>query len=705
MTPAAPAPARSTSATRPPVAHARRQDIQALRALAVILVVVFHLWPRRLTGGYVGVDVFFVISGFLITSHLVKAPPRGPRDLATFWGRRIRRLLPAAFAVILATALAAWVWLPESQWRSLARDASASAFYVENWNLAGNATDYLAAEGASSPFQHFWSLSVEEQFYILWPILLVLAVGVAATRGRSALRAIGLVVAGVFVASLAASVYLTATDPAAAYFVTHTRMWELALGGLLAVGIVARPAWFAWPTAVRTAVVWAALAAIAWSAFAYTGATAFPGTAALVPTVGAAAFIAARSETGRWSPERLTRSAPVQFLGDVSYSVYLWHWPIIVVLPYATGTALHWPTKLGILAATIPLSWASKKWVEDPPQRWSRLASPSRAVGFAVAGMALVVGLGGAQVAVADHRDQQVETRLADALREHPDCAGAAALSANAECAGGPHGTELIVTSAKAALDRSSLYPDDCFSASPFTDHTTCTYGTQDNPTARIALVGNSHAGHWLPMLQALAEKRGWQITTYLASACLPVDLPEVFKEAGASDGCRAWTRWALDETTAGDYDLVVTSARTSRPIAGVAPKDANAAIRDGYTATLSTWAAAGVPTLVMRDTPSGSASVPDCVDQHLENLSACDGARALNLHPDPLAEAARRLGKPTVKVADLTSHLCSASTCYVTVGGLIAYFDSHHLTETFSRTLAPFVEPSIVGLIRPTAS
>ena len=416
----------------------KRMDIQALRAVAVVLVLLFHLWPGRMSGGYVGVDVFFVISGFLITSHLIKAPPRSARDVGAFWARRIRRLLPAAFVVIGATAVASWMFLPESQWRSLARDAVASALYVENWNLAGGATDYLAADNAWSPFQQFWSLSVEEQFYIAWPLLIAAAVALASRRGRSSVTAIGITVAVVFATSLSASVILTATDPAAAYFVTHTRMWELALGGLLAVGIAARPKWFAAPSPVRALVAWAALAAIAWSAFTYTGGTPFPGLAALVPTVAAAAFIAARNEAGRWSPHHIARTTPVQFTGDVSYSIYLWHWPIIVILPYVTGQALHWPQKLAVLAVVFPIAWLSKKCIEDPPQRATHLARPAWAAGFAVAGMLAVIVLGGAQIAVAADREQQAATHLAQALND-PVCTGAAAMAPGANC-GGPHG-------------------------------------------------------------------------------------------------------------------------------------------------------------------------------------------------------------------------------------------------------------------------
>jgi peptidoglycan/LPS O-acetylase OafA/YrhL len=697
----APAPARASARAVP----TKRTDIQALRAVAVVLVVLFHLWPARVSGGYVGVDVFFVISGFLITSHLIKAPPRGPRDVGAFWARRIRRLLPAAFVVIAATAIASWVFLPESQWRSLAGDAVASALYVENWNLAGGATDYLAAEDASSPFQQFWSLSVEEQFYIAWPLLIAAALALAPRRrSRSTLTAIGIPVAVVFVSSLAASAVLTATNPSAAYFVTHTRMWELALGGLLAVGIAARPQWFAAPSGVRALVAWAALAAIAWSALTYTHATPFPGTAALVPTVAAAAFLAARSEAGRWSPSRITGTAPVQFTGDVSYSIYLWHWPVIVILPYVTGQTLHWPLKLAIVAAVIPIAWLSKTWIEDPPQRATRFARPAWAAGFALTGMLAVMALGGAQVAVAADREQQAATRLAAAMAD-PVCAGAAAMAPGSHCDGGPHGAELLTTPAQAAADRPAPYADGCWTSAPFTARKVCTYGEQTNPTARIALVGNSHAGHWLPALQELATTHRWHITTYLVSACFPVDLPQDFAKAGASEGCRAWGRWAVEQTAGQDYDLVVTSARSGPSLTGVAQSDQVAAATAGYLDTLGAWADAGDRVLVLRDTPYGEVLTPDCVAQHASDLSACDGPQARREVPDAMADAARALRLETVQVADLTPYFCADAQCYSTIGGLIVYSDRSHMTTTFAKTLAPIVEPYVTGLLGPTGT
>jgi peptidoglycan/LPS O-acetylase OafA/YrhL len=277
----------------------RRADIQWLRALAVTMVVVYHFWPTALPGGYVGVDVFFVISGFLITGGLISRPPGAWRDVLDFWARRIRRLLPAAFLVIAATWLAALAFAPASTWRQTARDGVAAAAYAENWNLWRKSTDYLAGDGLPSVFQHFWSLSIEEQFYVVWPLALWAAAAVVRRLKPALVPGTVLAVAGLATtASLVCSVWLTAGNPRAAYLVSPTRVWELSLGGILAASW--RPLTRA---LIRPRLVWArlasrgaGLAAMVTAAFAFSGSTPFPGAAALLPTIGSALFIAAGSD-------------------------------------------------------------------------------------------------------------------------------------------------------------------------------------------------------------------------------------------------------------------------------------------------------------------------------------------------------------------------------------------------------------------------
>src|SRR6516164_2535845 len=371
-----------------------RADIQGLRAIAVAMVVIYHLYPSLLPGGFVGVDVFFVISGYLITRHLWRGYQRtGKIALLDFWGRRARRLVPAAALVLTVTWLASRLVLPATRLADTADEVRASALYFQNWLLAHNAVDYLKSNDAASPLQHFWSLSVEEQFYLLWPWLFLAAVVLVRLRVRRAgrHRAPGVtagraVVAGLAVAlvlgSLAYSVYDTRTDPAAAYFVTTTRIWELGLGGLLAL----LPERFGRPLGRQGWLGWAGLAAVAASPFLLHGTSAFPGAIALLPVVGTVALIAGGSAAARYGPARFTSVRPMVFLGGISYSLYLWHWPLIVLWSSYRGHKIGLYAGPALAVAAVVLSWLTKVWVEDKVRLARPLARhPSLSVSTALA--------------------------------------------------------------------------------------------------------------------------------------------------------------------------------------------------------------------------------------------------------------------------------------------------------------------------------
>lgn len=378
-----------------------RTDIQALRALAVMLVVLFHFWPNRVPGGYVGVDVFFVVSGFLITGHILReATSDGRVRLRVFWARRARRLLPASLLVCAASILATWVWAPRSLWPQFFKEILASVLYVQNWVLAGDSVDYLAAENSPSPVQHFWSLAIEEQFYLVWPVMIALVVAVTTRGVRSSIaRSVAVAISAVCVAGFAVSVLWTWSRPASAYFASPTRVWEFGAGGLLAIAVGAR-----WSGAlaagepgqqIRHVATVSGLALIVGSALLYGSSTQFPGWAALAPVVGTLLVVGAGPGGMPWALSAVADNSATQWIGDVSYSLYLWHWPVIVFAPFVLDGIVGRREKVVMLVLSFALAAGTKYFVEDPV-RWNRSIASRAWRTYAMAGlsMAVVGGLG-----------------------------------------------------------------------------------------------------------------------------------------------------------------------------------------------------------------------------------------------------------------------------------------------------------------------
>lgn len=352
-----------------PRGAATRPEIQALRAVAIGAVLVYHFWPRGAPSGFAGVDVFFVVSGFLITGLLVRdVAVSGRVDLTTFYIRRARRIIPAALVVLATCALATLAFVPRVEWRPFLQQILSSALYVENWHLARDSQIPRRADLESTPVQHFWSLSVEEQFYLLWPLLIITAV-VLARRSSRRMLFVAVVLGAATLASFVHGVTLTAVDHNLAYFSTFARAWEFGVGGLLALAPAVRS-----DRLVRTRALagWLGLIAIVVSVVSYTDPELFPGYLALVPVLGTALVIGAGMPGLAWSVAPLARLGIVQWFGGISYSLYLWHWPIIMFTPYITGQPSEAPVMLLLLGLTIAVAAASKRWIEDPFRAPSR---------------------------------------------------------------------------------------------------------------------------------------------------------------------------------------------------------------------------------------------------------------------------------------------------------------------------------------------
>ncbi len=370
-----------------------RPDVQGLRSIAVLLVVLYHCGVPRLGGGYVGVDVFFVISGFLITRQLLTEHRRAGRvSLSGFYARRIKRLLPAALTVILVTEVAARLWGPPLQAVATAKDSIFSTFYLMNYHLAAEGVDYQNAGGPVSPLQHFWSLAVEEQFYIFWP-LAILAVGIFFRRRMG--RALGIFAAAAVTASFLISMATTEHDATLAYFAIQTRAWELGAGALIAI---ATPVLLRLPELAAAAAGWCGLMMIVASAFLFTTSTPFPGSAAALPVTGAALVITAGLTAHRGGAELALRGPGAQFVGRMSYGWYLWHWPLIVLVPAIAGVSFGWGANLAVALLGLGLAVVTNVLIEQRVaasrfgrRRWFLIGGAMSAAVAAVAVLIIVL--------------------------------------------------------------------------------------------------------------------------------------------------------------------------------------------------------------------------------------------------------------------------------------------------------------------------
>lgn len=661
----------------------------------MLAVVLNHLWPGQLRGGFVGVDVFFVISGYLITSHLLREGfATGRVRLGAFWARRARRLLPASMLVLLVATAGTLLWLPMGQWQIALGQVMAAATYVVNWVLLGQAIDYFNSANSPSPVTHYWSLSVEEQFYIVWPLIVLMVFLLARRFGRRprVLMTTALIV--IFAASLVYSILISESSPDVAYFSTLTRVWEFAAGGLLAVlmgqrSVPAGPGvWMSW-------IGWAGLIA---SALVITPEMAFPGWVALAPVLSTVLVITARTHATSPNLNNVTAFAPLQFLGGISYSLYLWHWPLIILLPYALGRDIGTIWRVAILAVSIVLAWATKRWVEDPARTAGFLVHrpPWVTLSATALSMVVVAGVAFAPSTWVDLKRQSQDVVLSELANDPPECFGALAVEEG--CADSHRlaypDTLLANYSAQGGevpgITPECSTPDDA----PLVD--VCVFGpSQADATRTVALIGDSHAVHYTSALEKLAATEGWRVVSVARSGCMPVayddQLVPLWAPQTAAD-CRAWAAEAVKFIAEQKEIETVVYSSISREYGYLdGSPTADQDISASYVRTWQPWLDAGKRVLVIADTAFlQQGDVLSCLARSDRTDDACASPRSLVLaKPDPMLVAAAAIDSPQVGVFDPNDYICDEELCHAVVGGIPVFVDHNHLLQAFAMTLA----------------
>lgn len=682
-----------------------RKDIQALRAIAVSLVVVNHLWPDMLPGGYAGVDVFFVISGYLITKHLLaQLDATGGLRLGMFYARRAKRLLPAALLVGGVSLVAAWVILPFPRWTGVAQETFASAFYIENWVLAAKSVDYSAHNEQASTVQHYWSLSVEEQFYLIWPLLL-LGLFVLARRKFASNRVVLLSGMGVvFAASLAFSVYFTETSKSQAYFVTPTRAWEFAAGALIALAAterVRKPGSASWN--IRGCLQWLGYGLIFLGALAFTQQTQFPGYLALIPVLGTVLVIVSGPRWPMWSPNVPLSARPIQYLGDISYSLYLWHWPLIVLGPSLLGRELSTMDRIGLLAIALLLSGLTKKFVEDPGRNQLFARSQPRVTLLSMAAaMSVMALLCGALLAGAGAVQSSETQRIRD-LQNGP-CYGGRSMNPENLC---PHAFGDPLVDNVGPGEAPWFSESECKPASnPITVQdkkylNECDFSVGNHGADDVWLVGDSHAEQWKIGIIELARKNKWRLHESLVGGCPIIDATRVAfmdvrtRSTLIQQRCLEWSRLVSDRILAEKPDIVfVSSFGSKETVDDGSGRSQLEQYASGVRSRIGAWAENGTRIFLLRDTPlTLKKSTPECLGRNRGNAPACANDRILALPPDPMAEGVRKLSSANAHVLDLSDQFCDSASCYAAIGGLHVYFDADHVSRSYIRSLQPVLE------------
>ena len=701
-----------------------RRDIEGLRALAVTAVLLYHFGVPHLDGGFVGVDVFFVISGFLITSLLLhERESAGGISFSGFYARRARRLLPISATVVVATAIAGSIILPATRLPDLADEVRWSSGFGANLLLARRGADYLSSDLPPSPLQHYWSLAVEEQFYVLWPLLIALVtIGVAVGRSRATRLRVAVTMAALIGGSFALSVLLTSSQPSWSYYGLHTRAWELGLGALTAA---LAPQAQHIPAVARAIGGWLGLAAIGVAAATY-GSVSFPGHAAALPVVGAAALLIS-GPVNPGSPAALLGTRPLVYLGTRSYSLYLWHWPAIILAEAHLERSLTLAESLTVAAGVFVVAELGYRLIEHPIRSSPTLVrrrplSLSMGAGLVAAGMLtglavasyhpdLTTGVTAtapaapvASTSTTDAAPVTAEVATTTTVPTAPprlDPSKETALTAVVDAlAVTVLPDNLRPAIEEATADRPVLYDNGCHRWQKTTVYDQCIFGDPFG-TVTVAMWGDSHMAQWYNALDQIAIANHWRLITVTQGGCPFIEVA-VYNEGAGTDlpNCRKWRTSVRQYMRDQHVDIVLVSETYGLRNSGSHHLISADQWREQLPLVLQSLRADGIEPIVIGDAANPTEVVPNCLARHRNDIAFCE-ARIDDEHTSAVLQTINDVTAALdVSFIDPTRWLCHESRCPTVIGDILVYRDGHHLTTTLALWLQPVIEQVLVPFV-----
>jgi peptidoglycan/LPS O-acetylase OafA/YrhL len=663
-----------------------RPELHGLRGLAIGLVVLYHIWFDRVSGG---VDVFLFISAFLLVGTFTRKLDRGePMRPAAYWARTFKRLLPPTAVIALATLVGVRLLQPPDRWMPAITDAIGSLLHVENWVLIQRGVDYYAAEETgASPFQHFWSLSIQGQVFLLWPLLIALAAVIARWRGLSARGVLAVVFSLVLVLSFLWSVHSTQTRQEIAYFDTAARLWEFAAGSLLGLAL---PWWeerrarslshHARPRRVggRVLLGWTGLLALVSCGLLIDVQGAFPGWIAAWPLAAAALVLCAGTTGHRWSVDRLLSTRPAVVLGDISYGLYLVHWPLLALFLARTGTQRAGVLEgLLLILVSLLLAWLLTRLVDTPIRRWPWAATKARRSGLVALTclvLALAPMLGAQQVLLGEQREAEARAvadnpgaRVLDPdFTVHPDADPAAETLPTAALIGKDWVSgEARCTGALAPA------PDETDELAPLCR--TVPGPSEDSPV--LVSVGDSRIEQFSAALIALAEREGWTLVALWKGGCTFAPDAEISAE------CDAFGRAAESylERVAPEAVALATTAYG---------RDGTETLTPSITTTLPALAERGSAVLAVRALPRLGIDPKACVAERGEDAADCAPPLPAPLQRERPDAELLATTEGTIVPVDANPLVCPDGVCTPIIGNVMVSLDGDHLTGTYAASM-----------------